>query len=99
MNFFVKAALGSKQKEIFVMVANYLQTLDWRNDPSVMKAIISFYTKVNQASYRSRTLDNLNIVYVSRRRPSNHWLVSTRLVHKSRLTSIKITKRFVQRIR
>ena len=27
------------------MAANYLQTLDWRSDPEVMKNIITFYTK------------------------------------------------------
>ncbi|KAI8620888.1 hypothetical protein BC830DRAFT_1096659 [Chytriomyces sp. MP71] len=36
---------GPKQKEIYVIAANYLQTLDWRNNANVMKAIITFYTK------------------------------------------------------
>uniref|UniRef100_A0A8C2GIK4 Intraflagellar transport protein 140 homolog n=1 Tax=Cyprinus carpio TaxID=7962 RepID=A0A8C2GIK4_CYPCA len=35
----------SRQKEIYIMAANYLQSLDWRNDPEIMKNIISFYTK------------------------------------------------------
>nr|XP_021330236.1 intraflagellar transport protein 140 homolog isoform X3 [Danio rerio] len=35
----------SRQKEIYVMAANYLQSLDWRNDAEIMKNIISFYTK------------------------------------------------------
>uniref|UniRef100_A0A673G7I8 Intraflagellar transport protein 140 homolog n=1 Tax=Sinocyclocheilus rhinocerous TaxID=307959 RepID=A0A673G7I8_9TELE len=35
----------SRQKEIYVMAANYLQSLDWRNDPEIMKNIIGFYTK------------------------------------------------------
>lgn len=35
----------SRQKEIFIMAANYLQSLDWRNDPDIMKNIISFYSK------------------------------------------------------
>ena len=35
----------SRQKEIYVMAANYLQSLDWRKDPEIMKSIISFYTK------------------------------------------------------
>ena len=35
----------SRQKEIYVMAANYLQSLDWRKDPEIMKHIISFYTK------------------------------------------------------
>lgn len=35
----------SRQRDIYVMAANYLQTLDWRSDHSIMKHIISFYTK------------------------------------------------------
>ncbi|KAI4899556.1 hypothetical protein NFI96_017646 [Prochilodus magdalenae] len=35
----------SRQREIYVMAANYLQSLDWRKDPEIMKNIISFYTK------------------------------------------------------
>jgi len=34
-----------KQKETFIMAANYLQSLDWRKDPEVMKNIINFYTR------------------------------------------------------
>ncbi|MBW03697.1 Intraflagellar transport protein, partial [Eschrichtius robustus] len=35
----------SRQKEIYIMAANYLQSLDWQKDPEIMKSIISFYTK------------------------------------------------------
>ena len=35
----------SRQKEIYIMAANYLQSLDWRNQPEIMKNIIGFYTK------------------------------------------------------
>uniref|UniRef100_A0A8C7HLW9 Intraflagellar transport 140 n=1 Tax=Oncorhynchus kisutch TaxID=8019 RepID=A0A8C7HLW9_ONCKI len=35
----------SRQKEIYIMAANYLQSLDWRKDPEIMKNIISFYSK------------------------------------------------------
>jgi len=35
----------SRSKEIYVLAANYLQNLDWRNDPAIMKAIVSFYSK------------------------------------------------------
>ncbi|XP_066546422.1 intraflagellar transport protein 140 homolog [Amia ocellicauda] len=35
----------SRQKEIYIMAANYLQSLDWRQDPDIMKNIISYYTK------------------------------------------------------
>ena len=46
----------SRQKEIYVMAANYLQSLDWRKDPEIMKNIISFYTK-------GRALDSLASFY------------------------------------
>ncbi|XP_008946926.1 PREDICTED: intraflagellar transport protein 140 homolog [Merops nubicus] len=35
----------SRQREIYIMAANYLQSLDWRKNPDIMKNIISFYTK------------------------------------------------------
>lgn len=38
------------------MAANYLQSLDWRKDPDVMKNIIAFYTK-------GRALDSLANFY------------------------------------
>ncbi|KAF0771516.1 Uncharacterized protein FWK35_00000315 [Aphis craccivora] len=35
----------SRQHEIYVMAANYLQTLDWQERPEFLKTIVSFYTK------------------------------------------------------
>lgn len=35
----------SRQKELFIMAANYLQSLDWRNNPEILKTIIGFYTR------------------------------------------------------
>merc|ERR1719355_433988 len=35
----------AKQAEIYVLAGNYLQSLDWHNDPEIMKNIITFYTK------------------------------------------------------
>ncbi|KAF4520566.1 hypothetical protein B566_EDAN011119 [Ephemera danica] len=49
----------SRQKDIYVMAANYLQSLDWRNSPDVMKNIIAFYSK-------GRALDLLAAFYASR---------------------------------
>ncbi|KAK9530527.1 hypothetical protein VZT92_012023 [Zoarces viviparus] len=40
--FYTKVA---RQKELFVMAANYLQSLDWRKNPEILKTIIGFYTK------------------------------------------------------
>ncbi|MEQ2210163.1 hypothetical protein XENOCAPTIV_009169 [Xenoophorus captivus] len=35
----------SRQKELFIMAANYFQSLDWRQNPKNLKRIIEFYTK------------------------------------------------------
>lgn len=42
---FFATVSGSKQKEIYVVAANYLQTLDWRTKPDIFKAIVTFYSK------------------------------------------------------
>lgn len=34
-----------RQKEIYIMAANYLQSLDWRKEPEIMRNIIQFYTR------------------------------------------------------
>ncbi|GMH43478.1 hypothetical protein BSKO_11400 [Bryopsis sp. KO-2023] len=38
-------ATRSRQREVYMMAANYLQMMDWHNQPDIMKSIISFYTK------------------------------------------------------
>merc|ERR1719174_1275005 len=35
----------ARQAEIYVLAGNYLQSLDWHNDPEIMKNIIQFYSK------------------------------------------------------
>ena len=35
----------SRNREIYVLAANYLQSLDWQNEPKTMKDIVLFYTK------------------------------------------------------
>jgi len=35
----------TKQKDIYILAANYLQNLDWHNDPAIMARIIDFYGK------------------------------------------------------
>ena len=40
--FFTKTC---RNRNIFILAANYLQNLDWHNEPDVMKSIIQFYTK------------------------------------------------------
>ncbi|BFF95614.1 intraflagellar transport protein 140 homolog [Drosophila madeirensis] len=35
----------SRQREVYIMAANYLQALDWQGDAAILKHIVSFYTK------------------------------------------------------
>ncbi|CAE8697850.1 unnamed protein product, partial [Polarella glacialis] len=35
----------ARQPDIYVLAGNYLQSLDWHNDPEIMKNIINFYSK------------------------------------------------------
>eukprot|EP01112_Ceratiomyxa_fruticulosa_P014738 TRINITY_DN4247_c0_g2_i1.p1 TRINITY_DN4247_c0_g2~~TRINITY_DN4247_c0_g2_i1.p1 ORF type:complete len:273 (+),score=65.78 TRINITY_DN4247_c0_g2_i1:108-821(+) len=35
----------SREKDIYIMAANYLQSLDWKQNPELAKTIIQFYTK------------------------------------------------------
>jgi intraflagellar transport protein 140 len=35
----------SRTREIYILAANYLQSLDWHSDAGVMKNIVAFYTK------------------------------------------------------
>jgi intraflagellar transport protein 140 len=38
-------ATMTKQKDIYILAANYLQNLDWHNEPAIMARIIDFYGK------------------------------------------------------
>jgi intraflagellar transport protein 140 len=46
----------SRKREIYIIAANYMQGLDWHNDPQIMSNIISFYSK-------ARALDSLSTFY------------------------------------
>lgn len=35
----------SRQREVYIMAANYLQSLNWQNDSKVLKNIVTFYSK------------------------------------------------------
>jgi len=57
----------SRQKDIYVMAANYLQSLDWQRDAEIMKNIISFYTK-------GRAMESLAGFYDACAQVKLHWL-------------------------
>ena len=35
----------SRNRDIYILAANYLQNLDWHADTDIVKNIVSFYTK------------------------------------------------------
>ena len=51
-------ATMTKKKEIFILAANYLQSMDWKNDVEIFKAIVNFYTK-------ARAMESLAYFYDS----------------------------------
>ena len=48
----------SRQREIYIMSANYLQTLKWHGDADLTKHIVQFYTK-------ARAVESLSGFYES----------------------------------
>mmetsp|Transcript_83931 Transcript_83931/g.237404 ORF Transcript_83931/g.237404 Transcript_83931/m.237404 type:complete len:1469 (+) Transcript_83931:229-4635(+) len=48
----------SRNREIYVLAANYLQSLDWQNDPKTMKDIVLFYTKAKAWEQLSTFFDS-----------------------------------------
>lgn len=32
-------------RDVYILAANYLQTLDWHSDPDIVKNIVTFYNK------------------------------------------------------
>ena len=62
----------SRQREIYVMAANYLQSLDWRGNPDIMKNIIGFYTKGRSLESLANFYDmcaQVRTVYVNKKSP------------------------------
>ena len=39
-----------RQREIYIMAANYLQSLDWRKEPDIMRNIIQFYSRAKASA-------------------------------------------------
>lgn len=46
-------ATAARNKEIYILAANYLQTLNWKEDCDLMKQIESFYHKANAYEHLS----------------------------------------------
>lgn len=46
-------ATAARNKEIYILAANYLQTLNWKEDGDLIKQIESFYNKANSYEHLS----------------------------------------------
>ncbi|KNE69154.1 hypothetical protein AMAG_14010 [Allomyces macrogynus ATCC 38327] len=44
---------GAKIKDIYILAANFLQTRDWRATPTILKHIVTFYTKAKAFDHLS----------------------------------------------
>ena len=51
-------AQTARNKEVYVLAANFLQNADWHNDPEMMRTIISFYTKAQAHEQLSSFYDS-----------------------------------------
>jgi intraflagellar transport protein 140 len=50
-------ATVSRNRNIYILAANYLQALDWQNDAETMKNIVLFYTKAKAFEQLSSFFD------------------------------------------
>ncbi|KAG2377637.1 hypothetical protein C9374_009153 [Naegleria lovaniensis] len=57
-------AVLSRQKQLYILAANYLQSLDWHNEPEIIKSIISFYTKAKAWKFLSSFFETCSQVEI-----------------------------------
>eukprot|EP01061_Rhynchopus_euleeides_P011970 TRINITY_DN21580_c0_g3_i1.p1 TRINITY_DN21580_c0_g3~~TRINITY_DN21580_c0_g3_i1.p1 ORF type:complete len:1443 (+),score=619.87 TRINITY_DN21580_c0_g3_i1:178-4506(+) len=54
----------SRQKDVYILAAHYLQTIDWHNNSTITKHIINFYTKARAYESLSGFYDAIAQVYI-----------------------------------
>lgn len=54
----------SRSKEIFILAANYLQSLSWHSDPELLKSIIDFYSKARAYEQLSSFYEACSLVEI-----------------------------------
>jgi hypothetical protein len=86
---FFAGVSGAKNKEIYVMAANYLQTTQWHDNPDTIKSIVTFYTKVNIYLFYC----NVYLFFFFRLRLWNRFCVSMKHGLKWRLMTSATMKR------
>lgn len=70
----VMFANRARNKEIFIMAGNYLQTTDWKNNADVITAVINFYKKAGALEHLASFYDACAQVEIS-----NHGLIGSSL--------------------
>ncbi|KAI9222008.1 hypothetical protein BC828DRAFT_404419 [Blastocladiella britannica] len=50
---FFAGVSGAKNRDIYIVAANFLQTRDWRAEPAILKHIVTFYTKAKAFDHLS----------------------------------------------
>uniref|UniRef100_A0A6P7GGX0 Intraflagellar transport protein 140 homolog n=1 Tax=Diabrotica virgifera virgifera TaxID=50390 RepID=A0A6P7GGX0_DIAVI len=65
----------SRQREIYIMAANFLQSVDWQNNPEFLKNIITFYSK-------GKALDLLANFYVACAQAFMYEIINEFIVHR-----------------
>lgn len=58
-------ASTARNKEIYLLAANYLQTLNWKEDGDLMKQIELFYNKANAPEHLASFYEACAQVYIN----------------------------------
>lgn len=61
----IKFANMARQKQVYIAASNFLQALDWRSNPTFMKAIINFYEKANSLENIAKFFANCAVEEIS----------------------------------
>ena len=82
----------SRNRDIYILAANYLQSLDWKADPEIVKNIVQFYTKAKALEQLSAFFDACAQVEIDDYRDyekalaalkeSHEWLTKARVAGK-----------------
>lgn len=72
----------SRNKDIYILAANYLQSLDWKADPDIVKNIVQFYTKAKALEQLSSFFDACAQVEIDDYRDYEKALAALREAHE-----------------
>ncbi|KAL9643912.1 hypothetical protein ABK040_013321 [Willaertia magna] len=85
-------AVLSRQKQLYILAANYLQSLDWHNEPEIIKSIISFYTKAKAWKFLSNFFENCSQIEIDEYRDYEKALDALKEAIKYLTKELKVKK-------